>query len=100
MAEPERIMTLHPQGKQGVRIEKSKYDAMVAALLEVLPTEEPGVRFTELEELLVPHLAEDVYTADVSVSWYLTTIKLDLEARGMIARLKGSPQRLVKSLGR
>lgn len=97
MPEAERIMTLHPQGKQGVRIEKDKYDAMVAALLAVIPDEEPGVRFTELEELLVPHLDEDVYTEDVSVTWYLTTIKLDLEARGTIARLKGSPQRLVKT---
>lgn len=97
MPDTERIMTLHPQGKQGVRIEKDKYDAMAAALLEVIPGNEPGVRFTELEELLAPHLPQDVYTEDVSVSWYLTTIKLDLEARGAIARLKGSPQRLVRT---
>jgi len=44
MPDTDRILTLHPQGKQGVRIEKTKYDAMVTALLAVIPKSEPGVR--------------------------------------------------------
>lgn len=96
MTKPERILTLHPQGKKGVRIERSKYDAMVAALLAVIPVAEPGVRYGELEDLLVPQLPEDVYTEDVSVVWYMTAVKQDLEARGVLRQLKGSPQRLVR----
>jgi hypothetical protein len=34
-------------------------------------------------------------TSEGSISWYVTTVKLDLEARGLIARVPGShPQRL------
>lgn len=96
MVATDRVLTLHPGGKQGVRIERAKYDGMVAALLAVIPEDAPGVPFKELSDRVRPHLPADVYTAGVSVSWYLTTIKLDLEARGLLRRLKGSPQRLVR----
>ena len=76
MTDIERILTLHPEGKQGVRIERAKYDDMVRALLGVIPGDEPGVRFTELEELVTPHLSEEQYPGGKSVAWYLTTIKL------------------------
>ena len=97
MSSDERIVTRHPEGKQGVRIDKAKYDAMVEALLQVVPSEPPGVRFGELEELVAPLLPPSIYTPEVSVAWYLTSIKLDLEARGALRRLPGSgPQRLIR----
>ena len=97
MAATDRVLTLHPGGKQGVRIERAKYDGMVAALLAVVPDDPPGVPLQGLADRVRPHLPRHVYTADVSVSWYLTTGKLDLEARGALRRLKGSPQRLVRT---
>lgn len=99
---PDRVMTLHPErGKQGVNIERAKYDAMSRALLEVIPREPPGTAFSELRTLVRPHLPRDVFDAGVSVSWYVTTVKLDLEARGVLARLPGpGPQRLVRTPGR
>ena len=94
----ERILTLHPEGKQGVRIDRRKYEGMKRAILKVTPRRAPGVRFTELRQLVRAHLPETVYTPDVSISWYLTTVKLDLEARRLIARVPGSgPQRLVRT---
>lgn len=97
MADADRVLTRHPDGKQGVCIERAKYDAMRAALLAVVPTEEPGVPFQGLGDRVRRRLPANVYTAEVSVSWYLTTVKLDLEARGVLRRLKGSPQRLVRA---
>ncbi len=99
--ENDRILTLHPEGKQGVRIERAKYDAMRRAILRITPKKAPGVRFAELRELVKAHLPETVFDAGSSVSWYLTTVKLDLEARGDIERVRGSgPQRLVRGARR
>ena len=69
MAANDRVLTLHPGGKQGVRIERAKYDGMVAALLAVVPEGPPGVAFQGLAERVRPHLPADVYTSGVSVSW-------------------------------
>ncbi|MEO0421778.1 MAG: hypothetical protein AAF184_05550 [Pseudomonadota bacterium] len=94
----ERVMTLHPQGKQGVNIEKTKYDGMRAALLRVIPKDDEGVAFGDLKTLVEPHLDRQVFTADVSRGWYVTTVKQDLEARGEIVQVPRSrPQRLRRS---
>ncbi|MEZ4771241.1 MAG: hypothetical protein R2844_22830 [Caldilineales bacterium] len=91
----ERIMTLHPDGKQGVNIDKAKYDAVRQAILDSL-AERGDIPFGDLGEAVAAHLTEPF---DGSVGWYTTTVKLDLEARGEIERVAGrSPQvvRLVK----
>jgi len=88
----ERIQTLHPQaGKQGVRISKTKYDIVCAAIVETLRAH-PGMSFTDLLQAVTEKLQGSF---DGSVSWYVTTVKLDLEARHLIARVPDSrPQRL------
>lgn len=87
----ERIMTLHPQGKEGVNIEKQKYDLVKDAILSSI--KECGeIAFGELSGAVASHLPESF---DGSVGWYTTTVKLDLEARGLIERVpKKSPQQL------
>ena len=88
----ERILTKHPEeGKSGVNISKRKYDLMREAILESLRAN---------EEMTFKDLTEDVHRRlegkfDGSISWYVTTVKLDLEARGEIERIPGKkPQRL------
>lgn len=94
----ERILTLHPLGKNGVRIERSKYDAMRDAILAAVPAEPPGVPFRELRDRL--QLAGTEFADGASIGWYLTTVKLDLEARGLIARVPGArTQHLVRGEG-
>ena len=87
----EKIMTLHPQGKIGVNIDKAKYDQIKDAIVAAL--EKHGVlTFTELANAVEEELAG---TFDGSIMWYVTTVKLDLEARGTVERIpKSSPQRL------
>jgi hypothetical protein len=79
----ERIWTLHPCGKQGVHIERAKYDVIRAAILDVVQ-ENPGITFTTLRDTVGDQLHD---TFSGSISWYVTTVKLDLEARDEIERI-------------
>lgn len=87
----EKIKTLHPEGKQGVNISRAKYDTIRAAVLNVV--EDQGeILFKDLPTAVEAELEEPF---DGSLTWYITTIKLDLEARDLIERVPGSsPQRL------
>ena len=87
----EKIMTLHPQGKQGVNISKAKYDIMRAAIVSALAA---GGEYTfgALRAAVAERLAG---AFDGSISWYFTTVKLDLEARGVLEHApRSSPQRI------
>ena len=82
--------TLHPDpARQGVRIDRAKYDMMRNAVLDVLKICGP-MRFKELSAAVGDRLAGKF---EGSILWYFTTVKLDLEARGMIRRVpKSKPQ--------
>lgn len=85
----ERIMTLHPDGKQGVNIERAKYDAVKGALLASL-AEQGEIPFSQLDAAVAERLAAPF---EGSIGWYTVSVKLDLEARGEIERVPGrSPQ--------
>lgn len=86
----ERIQTLHPAGKQGVNISKEKYETMKAAIIQVLQ-EQGEMTFYGLNDE-VGRLLEGIFEG--SIGWYYTSVKLDLEARGVIERLGKSPQRI------
>lgn len=88
----EKIMTRHPEeGKSGVNISKQKYEAIRNAILESLG-KSGEMTFAELNQDVHAKLEASF---DGSISWYVTTVKLDLEARNVIARVPGSrPQRL------
>jgi len=86
----EKIMTLHPEGKEGVNIDKAKYDAVREAILAIIG-DRGEMPFGELADAVGKRLTD----FDGSVGWYTTTVKLDLEARGEIERVPGSgPQQL------
>lgn len=76
-------------GRDDGTIDTAYYDAVRQAILDAL-TEHTVIAFGELrahvEERTDPTLWEDA-----SVGWYTTTVKLDLEARGLLER-SGSPQ--------
>ena len=87
--EEEKIQTLHPiPGKTNKRIPLRKYDMIREAMLAILAG----------RELTHTLLMEDLYasmkdTFEGGVHWYGETVKLDLEARGVIERVKGRPER-------
>ena len=88
----EKILTRHPDpGKQGVRISKVKYGVIRQTILEILRAN-GELTFTEIADAAKERLKGEF---DGSISWYVTTVKLDLEARNEIQRVpKTKPQRL------
>ena len=87
----ERIETLHPEGKKGVNILTNKYKQVKDTIIKIL--EESG----EIEFKQMNRRAVDALTGkfEGKVPWYVVTVKLDLEARGIIERVpKSSPQRV------
>ncbi|KAA3612455.1 MAG: hypothetical protein DWQ01_04740 [Planctomycetota bacterium] len=97
MSGDEKIMTLNPNpGAGGTRISLSKYTAMRKALLQVVPKSGDGVAYRDLKQLVGPKLPKAEFEG-ASIAWYLTVVKLDLEARGEIQRVAGAkPQRLLR----
>jgi uncharacterized protein YcnI len=89
----EKILTLHPQGKNGVNISKAKYDQVRQVVLRVI-SERQGITFTEMFDIANEILKQENF--DGKPGWYVTTVKLDLEARGLLQRVPGtSPHQLV-----
>jgi len=85
----ERFLTLHPQGKKGVNIEKQKYEMFRAAIIARLQRGQPT--FTDLATSIREELGGSFKG---SVGWYVESVKLDLEARKVIERISNSrPQR-------
>ena len=82
----EKIMTLHPEdGKQGVNISRSKYEMIRQAILDAIRSQ-GSITFQGLVALVDYNLRNRF---EGSIPWYVTTVKLDLEARGLIARFPG-----------
>lgn len=82
-----------PQTK--TRIDAAKYDLMRDALLAVIPRSTDGVAFGDLPDLVTAYFKRHRHAWSGSIKWYVTTVKLDLEAHGLVRRIEGvSPQRL------
>jgi len=79
------MLTLHPQGKRGVNISKSKYDTMKKTILAILGK-------TDLTHAQLTAAVEKKLKGkfDGSIPWYMEGTKLDLEARGVIERVPGA----------
>jgi 3-methyladenine DNA glycosylase AlkD len=81
----EKILTIHPAGKSGVRIDRTKYEAVRAALEAIVAA---GVELAHAE--LVRGVEKSLGGSfEGSIPWYTEAVKLDLEARGVLARLAG-----------
>ncbi|MBN8208134.1 hypothetical protein JI666_05190 [Bacillus sp. NTK071] len=92
----DRIQLLHPNEKEMPSINKEKYNLVKKTILDIIK-ENNIITFKNLSKES-SHRLNGIL--DGSPSWYVTSVKLDLEARGIIERLaKTSPQKiqLVKS---
>lgn len=87
----QRIETLHPQDKKGVNILKRRYDLIKDYIINTIK-KRGEITFEELSDIAVEQLIDKF---DGKVLWYIVTVKLDLEARGLIERIpKTSPHKL------
>jgi hypothetical protein len=89
----DKIMTLHPDpNKAGTNISGRKYDLVRQAIVDSTHAAGGEITFGRLTDVVTQRLQGSF---DGSVPWYVVTVKLDLEARGVLARVPGaSPQRL------
>ena len=91
MAE-EKFQCLNPHGKQGTNIAKHKYEQVKEVVLEVIASQQP-IAFVDMAALASEILQEQNFEG--KPMWYVTTVKLDLEARKLIERVpKTSPHQL------
>jgi hypothetical protein len=86
------IRTLHPEKKQGVNISREKYEMIRKAILCVLE-EQKEITFMNLSRAVEKEVNGNF---DGSVMWYVTTVKLDMEARGEVKRVANSRPQLVR----
>ena len=91
MKDDERILTKHPAGKKGVNILKSKYDFISKNMLKIIKKHKE-ISWQDLAEIMEDSLSDKF---DGKIVWYVVSVKLDLEARGIIERIpKTSPHQL------
>jgi hypothetical protein len=93
---PGRVETKNVNtGKAGPRIDAAKYEATKKALLKAIPRSARGIAFADLNDAVREHLPAGELPGGGAIPWYVATVKLDLEARGIVERIPGvMPQRL------
>ncbi len=86
-----RILTLHPEGKKGVNIDLGKYNLIKENIIEIIHSK-GEISYNEMNKMIIQELQ---HKFSGSIPWYVVTVKLDLEARGIIERIPNtSPHRL------
>lgn len=79
-----RIETLHPDPKKkGVNIDRSKYEQIRESIIETFRSNGEQT-YSELAATIRGKLKGRF---EGSVTWYVTVVKLDLEARGVLVRI-------------
>ncbi len=88
----EKILTLHPEGKKGTNISLQKYNVIKSFILKSLSD------FGEISYKDLNLLGRKVLGSSFegSVVWYIVTVKLDLEARGIIERIASKKGHKIK----
>ncbi|GAB4327551.1 MAG: hypothetical protein Kow0010_11080 [Dehalococcoidia bacterium] len=95
----EALNVNHPGSRTPV--DAAKYRAVREAMLRAVPATDEGIAFQELPAAVQKQLPGGRIPGGGSIGWYTTTVKLDLEARGLIERIPGSnPQRLRRTPNR
>jgi hypothetical protein len=78
-------------------LEADMYEAMKRAFLKILPKATPGLTVEEIQERVLAHLPVELFPGGAKAGWWVKTVQLDLEAKGIIAREKAKPLRLHKA---
>ncbi|MEM8902586.1 MAG: hypothetical protein AAGF02_02695 [Actinomycetota bacterium] len=88
----ERVTMQNPNtGRDDGAIAKRMYDPVRAAILDAI-REAGTLAFADLPAEVEARTPAELWD-DASLGWYTTTVKLDLEAKGLLTRA-GSPQQL------
>lgn len=85
----DKVYCHHPDSsKKGINIDLEKYHSVKNAILDSI-SEVGKIKFMDLSKAV----QKKIPGFKGSINWYMVTVKLDLESRGMIKRVtKASPQ--------
>ena len=97
MTEEKALCQTPTPGKKPTSISKWKYDLVRSAILASIP--ESGIEFKRLARLVENQLTPEELDLLGSVSWYTTTVKLDMEVKVEIERVPGSNPQLLRRPG-
>ncbi len=93
----ETILTQHPkEGMTGYRIGKAYYDLTRDAILECLGAN-GEMKLMDLSLAVYRKLKGQI---DYDIPWYMSVVRLDLEARNIIERVSGSGPERVRLVAR
>lgn len=67
-------------------VNAEKYTVMRGILLKVLPKRAPGITQAEMAEAVLPHLPRQLWPNGEKSMWWVKTVQLDLEAKGLVIR--------------
>ncbi len=73
------------------RVSTIKYQPMRAALLKVLPSTAPGMTYEQMLAAVKPLLPDAQFPGGKTSGWWLKTVQLDLEAKGLMHRSESRP---------
>ena len=91
----QRIQLKHLQGKKVVSISKDKYELLKTETVKYL-SKNPDGTFSDISNTIAQNFKEKKIKFNGSLNWYLEWVKLDLEAKQIIARVpKTSPQKYI-----
>lgn len=70
------------------KVNAEKYEAMRSVLLIVLPNKPPGLTQAEMSAAVLPLLPQSLWPNGEKSLWWVKTVQLDLEAKGLVMRVK------------
>lgn len=75
-------------------VDAAKYAEMRDRLLRVLPAIAPGFSVAQINDAVRPLLSAQLFPNGETCGWWVKTVQLDLESKGVIARARKPPVRL------
>ena len=91
----DKIITTHPVSGRKMNIDSTIYNSFKAVILKSLKGSK-GKTFTELNNDVNKIIKKQLSGFNGSVSWYTITIRLDLEAKGIIETFVLNGKKLAK----
>ena len=93
----QKIQLMHPTGKRAVRIDTVRYEQLKTAILTYLKSHGESTH-SEIFEGIGKDLRKNNKEFEGSPEWYLEWVRLDLEARKVIKRIRsGSTSKFILS---
>ena len=75
------------------RVDAVMYGAMRTAMLTMLPRKTPGMTQAEMWQGLAAYVPRKLFPDSGKIGWWMKTVQLDLEAKGLVKREDAKPLR-------